>query len=310
MNRKSDQARALNFASVQNSPQTVEMQLNARYFRAGLVAIRTFLKHNPHFIVVVREFGLKTWQIELLSQVAQVFKSTAFDRSRRLPYVVARLEALQALKANGGVTLFLDADTVTCGSIQSWICRLLESENSISMVREEQPFQLSLQVGRAAYTIFPGLCRYGFEPGYNWGVILVHRTPEIVATLTAMAQQFLTFLATEPDPACNFRFLDQTYGNCYLFEHKIPVLEVDGRFNGLVRTGRCSAKDGKFLYDGQPSCIVHFISKAFRNAKNVGQNPNTLLGLYRILQRRYTNTAVAPGIIQNRSKRRHLSPTK
>lgn len=265
----------------------LEIQLNTSYYEAGLLAIRSFRDHNPEFSLRVREFGLDDTQIRELSRQGRVISASRFDGSDRFPHVIARMNAFLDLEPDDGLTLFLDADTVTNQSIHLWKEMLCGSAHYLSMVREAEDYPLCAQVDSLASCIFPKLTTYNQRPGYNWGVILVKRSERSVLALKKLAQYYLELVLNNSDVLRYFRFFEQTFGNCYLLENDVPVLEVDGRFNSDIRTGRCTARSGRFLFGERSSYITHFIASSFRQGETAVPNPNDLFGLYRIFRDQY-----------------------
>jgi len=268
----------------------LEIQLNADYFAAGVLAIRSFIHHNPAYSVVVRDFGLTSIQRTYLEQIATLIPSAPFLSKPGAPYLLAKLDALKSLVPDSGITLFLDADTVTNQSIAPWEEALLQSHASLSFVREEAAYPLCAQVSPTAMAIFPGLARYVMAPGYNWGVILAHRASECVETLKCLAITYQQLLETKKELASCFEFLEQTFGNCFLFENRVPILETDPRHNLLVRRGDCSARAGLFFYKNDPAFIVHFIGQLFRDGERATPDDSSVFGLYRLLRNQYVPT--------------------
>jgi len=264
--------------------RVVLVQLNADYFAAGILAIRSFIHHNPAYSVVVRDFGLTSSQQRYVEQIAKLIPSVPFLDKRGAPYLLAKLEALKSLEPDSGITLFLDADTVTNQSIAPWEESLLQSQAFLSFVREEPDYPLCEQVSPKATAMFPGLPRYVMAPGYNWGAVLARRTPECVETLKCLAVTYEQLVQTKKEIAFYFEFLEQTFGHCFLTEKRVPILEVDPRHNLLVRTGDCIARGGQFFYKNDPAFIVHFIGQLFRQAERAIPNDSTVFGLYRMLR--------------------------
>src|ERR1051325_9941678 len=135
----------------------VEMQLDSAYFDLGCIALQSFKHHNPKYTLNVRDFGLTPAEVSYLSAFANVIPTVPLNLPDRFRYIAARIDSMLQQPEDEGLTLFLDADTLTLSHISGWEHAMTGDGYDLSMVQEESRFALYKQVTPPAARLLPKL---------------------------------------------------------------------------------------------------------------------------------------------------------
>ena len=125
---------------------------DAAYFKYTLVALRSFLTHNPGWDVLLMDVGLAPEQVRTLEALARVEKyprEVYRGAGSYIPSAKARCQALARLPTADTLMFYLDGDTVTLGSVEPLVEAFLASGCPVGLTPEDDPRFFRTNAGNA-----------------------------------------------------------------------------------------------------------------------------------------------------------------
>jgi hypothetical protein len=217
---------------------------DAAYYEYSLIALGSFLTHNPRWPALVMDVGLTPGQARDLGSVARVvrYPREEFKGSGvYIPSAKARCLALAEFPGDDTLLLYLDGDTVTLGSFEPVVKQFLSSRKPVGLAKEDDDRFWKDPAGRCweggtVPAVFPRGRRWYHRPMLNTGVLLA-----VGQTAAALGREAVAlYEGLKP----RFRFGEQTVINSVLYESGVGIFHIPTRYHcflfdhHLTKTGR------------------------------------------------------------------------
>jgi lipopolysaccharide biosynthesis glycosyltransferase len=207
------------------------MGSDSNYYKYTLIALRSFLRHNPDWRVLVMDVGMtqsQVGQLERLGKVVTYAREEHRGAGLYVPSAKARCLALAEFPADDTLMLYLDSDTVTLGSIEPLIRRFICSRKPIGIAREDdtrfivQPVATCWEGSRIPAE-FGNAENWHKEPFLNTGVLLA--TGTVAAEVGKRCIQLYEKLKTR------FMFGEQTIIDSVLYDSVVELFHLPTKYH-------------------------------------------------------------------------------
>ena len=233
--------------------QILEAELDAKFFRLGQAALKSFLKYNPEWELHVCDIGLTVAQREELSAVGVVEPYTVWDKGR-WPQATARMEQLAKLCIlPDTLILHLDADTLTFGSVASMVAELRQSDASITMTPMQSLMSHWLFSLAKTRAVFARPEKWYEHHCYNAGVMAMTTTEQLADVFTRSGEKLMEYRGMFPTP-------DQSVLVAELLDRDIAIHDMSKIYNFspvALDPDAIALLNPPLLADGTELVIVH-----------------------------------------------------